>query len=140
MKIVLLFIFVLSFLYGDFIKNGDVVVNNHSNLEWQDDNATKNTMTWMQAIDYCENLTLDSHDDWRVPNINELKSVIDKSRDNHPALVSAFTNRTSDRYWSSTTYNPLKNLAWIVVFFDGQESGSSKTNHIYVRCVRGGQI
>jgi len=139
MKIVLLFIFVFSFVYGDFTKSGDVVINNYSNLEWQDDDTSGATMTWTQAIDYCENLSLDSHDDWRLPNINELKSVIDKSRYN-PAVVSAFTNMTSDQYWSSSTYEPLKSLAWIVIFLDGKESGGRKTYSKHVRCVRGGQL
>ncbi len=137
MKIVLLFMFWLSFLYGDFIKNGDVVINNHSNLEWQDD-SVGDKMMWREAIDYCENLTLNSNSDWRLPNINELKSVIDKSR-YAPAVVSAFTNMTSDQYWSSTTYEPSKTRAWIVSFIDGKEGAGNKTYSKHARCVRGGQ-
>jgi len=138
MKLVLLFIFIFSFLYGDFTKSGDIVVNNHSELEWQDD-AVGNTMTWTQAIEYCENLTLNGNGDWRVPNINELKSVIDKSRYNS-AVVSAFMNMTSGRYWSSTTYESLKTRAWTVDFKDGKEAGERKIYNKHVRCVRGGQL
>lgn len=138
MKKALLFMLILSCLHGEFIKNADTVVNNHSNLEWQDD-AVGGTMTWTQAIDYCENLTLGGNADWRLPNINELKSIVDKSRYN-PAVVSAFTNMSSDQYWSSTTYESSKNFAWIVIFLDGKEAGGNKSYYKHVRCVRGGQL
>ena len=137
MKIVLSLIFMLSLLYGDFTKSGNIVTNNHSQLQWQDD-AIGSTKTWREAIDYCEALSLDGLAGWRVPNINELKSIISKQT-YAPAAVSAFTNIGSDQYWSSTTYMSAKHRAWIVDFNYGKENASSKSYHKYVKCVRGGQ-
>ena len=137
MKIVLIMMSVLTLLYGDFTKSGNIVTNNHSQLQWQDD-AVGSTKTWREAIDYCEALSVDGISGWRLPNINELKSIINKSA--HPiAVVSAFENIGSNQYWSSTTYAAVKANAWIVDFGDGKESGGRKNYHKYVRCVRGGQ-
>ena len=137
MKIVIMVMFMLSLLYGDFTKSGNVVTNNHSQLQWQDDNVGS-TKTWREAIDYCETLTLDGLSGWRLPNINELKSITNKST-HSPAAVSAFTNIGTNQYWSSTTYAAGKAKAWIVNFADGKESGGPKSYHKYVICVRGGQ-
>jgi len=81
--------------------------------------------------------------DWRLPNINELQTLVDYGRV-APAIDPKFNNGVdsftqSSFYWSSTTYQSNPFLAWSVYFFDGQvnlilkNSGSS-----YVRAVRGG--
>ena len=44
------------------------------NLQWS--SRTSKTMNWEAAVSYCENLTEDKHDDWRLPNIDELRSVV----------------------------------------------------------------
>jgi len=42
----------------------------------------------------------------------------------------------SDNYWSSTSYKPSLNNAWIVNFNNGNVNNDNKTNSNYVRCVR----
>ena len=137
MKIVVMAMFMMSLLYGDFTKSGNVVTNNYSQLQWEDDDVGS-TKTWREAIDYCETLTLDGLSGWRLPNINELKSITNKAT-HSPAAVSAFTNLGSNQYWSSTTYEASKEKAWLVDFGDAKESGGKKTYHKSVICVRGGQ-
>ena len=31
---------------------------------------------WHDALAYCENLDLGGHDDWRLPNVKELQSIV----------------------------------------------------------------
>ena len=140
MRTILLIMIGISSLMA--VNPNGVVNDNKTNLEWQDDysdnnNSIKNT-TWQSAIDYCENLNLDGKSDWRLPNLNELTSLLDYTRYN-PSIDSIFQNTDSDFYWSSTS-NVLNNdNAWLVNFDYGYQTGSHKDYSYYVRCVRAGQ-
>ncbi|MCP3851203.1 MAG: DUF1566 domain-containing protein [Gammaproteobacteria bacterium] len=138
MKVILLIMTGLSLLNADFTKAENIVSDSVSMLEWQDD-AIGTTTDWQGAIGRCEGLELGGHSDWRLPNINELNSIVDLSIVD-PAIVSSFENTTSiSGYWSSTTYKNSKDNAWFVHFYSGNVSKKSKANYYNVRCVRGGQ-
>ena len=128
-----------ALLFADFTKSGDIVTDNQTGLQWQDDTDAKNiTKTWTEAIAYCENLSLGGYDDWRLPNINELKSIVDRSKSN-PAIVDGFANFSSNYYWSSTTQVGDESDAWYVRFGRGGVYSDGKNGNYYVRCVRAGQ-
>jgi len=111
----------------------------NADLVWQDNSDAKTTQrTWQEAIDYCEALSLDGHDDWRLSNINELKSIVDQTKMN-PAIVDGFVNTVSSFYWSSTTVLGNEYFVWGVGFFSGDGSWDAKSNSNYVRCVRAGE-
>ena len=123
---------------ADFIRDGskEVVLDTKTNLMWQDNNDTKTIKkNWSDAIDYCENLTLGGYSDWYLPNINELRSLADRSRYN-PAIDPAFKNVVSYGYWSSTTFMSHTSAAWYVYFNGGTDNWNGKSYTVYVRCVR----
>ena len=73
--------------FGAFVVNGDGTVTDTSTmLIWQQ--QTAGSMTWEAAISYCEGLSLGGHDDWRLPNTNELQSLVDYTR-YYPAIDTA---------------------------------------------------
>ncbi|MCX6051802.1 MAG: DUF1566 domain-containing protein [Campylobacterales bacterium] len=138
-KILLVMIGLSVGLMADFVRdaNTKIVSDSVTGLEWQDDEIGK-VKTWQSAIDRCENLTLDGSG-WRLPNINELKSILDKDRVN-PAIANAFTQTDiTYYYWSSTEYNGYEDGAWVVDFYDGSARSNYKGTTLFVRCVRTGE-
>ena len=92
------------------------------------------------AATYCTNLTLGGHSDWRLPNIDELMYIVDRSKSNPAIDTTVFENVVSNGYWSSGTVVGFENGAWNVYFYDGIGGGwYYKSNSDYVRCVRVGQ-
>ena len=137
MKNILLLCILTGILSADFIRNSDsTVTDTKTRLMWQDNTDAKTvTKTWQGAIDYCENLTLGGHSDWRLPNYNELESIVDYGRYG-PAIDPTFQNVVSYYYWSSTTNASHTDSAWYVYFYNGDDTWHGKSGTYYVRCVR----
>ncbi len=121
---------------ADFTETATTVIDNNTHLEWQD-NSIKQT-SWKSAIDYCENLILHDKNDWHMPNIKELNSIVEHTKGS-PAINSAFRNTYEGLYWTSTSYSGSSSYAWIVNFEYGISSYQSKKKSFAVRCVRGGE-
>lgn len=141
MKIILLIIIGISILNADFTRTGNTVIDSTTKLEWQDDDVVL-PIKWKDAIKKCESLVLSGYSDWRLPNIKELNTIVDRSR-YKPAIVGAFQNtafaNAYETYWSSTSYD---NTIWNIDFLYGRvtlESIEYSEPTSYVRCVRGGQ-
>ena len=90
------------------------------------------------------------HADWRVPNVNELQSLVSYGAVN-PAVSPAFNTACaasctvttcsctqSSYYWLATTSQDNPSYAWIVDFDTGFVYAYPKTANDYVRGVRGG--
>jgi len=115
--------------------NGDVIVTDTEiGLVWQKTYVKEKT--WQQALSYCESLTYAGYSDWRLPNKNELASLVNYRKYN-PA--SDFPDMPSEDFWSSTTYvqkfDPSY-AAWSVGFYKGNVDHGYMTYDYYVRCVR----
>ena len=112
------------------IFNADLI-NGVSKLQWQDD-TVGSLVNWMGAISECKDLNLAGYSDWRLPNINELKSIIDRTKVNSMIVGVIYYG-----YWSATTYKGNSNSAWSVNFNGiGNMGYGSKSGKGYVRCVR----
>ena len=144
-KIFMLCLLTLS-LFADFVRdNRGIVIDNVTKLEWQD-NEISAIMNWTNAINYCESLTLGGHSDWRLPNINELNSIIDDTKSSPSVDTDVFRNVVTKYYWSSTTMmydsqyeDPI--YAWYIDFDNGVYGAYDKSygNGHYLRCVRAGR-
>ena len=77
---------------------------------------------------------------WRLPNRNELLSLLDLGTTN-PALPAShpfinFNNQSG--YWSSTTNAADTNQAWFVEFGNANVGSAPKSGLVFVTAVRGG--
>ena len=125
--------------YGIGPYTGDgtgVIFDAATDLEWQEaDDGTGRI--WKNALAYCDRLSLNNNDDWRLPNISELHSIVDRSRFN-PAIDPVFSTQSSSYYWSATTYTYVTDNAWAINFHRGDDDARHKAHTPYVRCVRTG--
>jgi hypothetical protein len=92
-----------------FSDNGDgTVTDNNTKLTWQQVPTTEKFM-WSEAIEYCENLSLSSYDDWRTPSLYELISIEDFS-DGWPYIDTSYFSlgdlaiSKELQFWSSNYY------------------------------------
>jgi formylglycine-generating enzyme required for sulfatase activity len=107
-------------------------------LEWQCESPGE--MTWYEARDYAKSLSLGRKDDWRLPTLAELESLLDRTKgrsDGRPPIREEVPFRDNLSYWSSTTFERHTKNAWIVMFDGAYVLSYYKSNSYYVRCVRG---
>ncbi|MBW2364434.1 MAG: DUF1566 domain-containing protein [Deltaproteobacteria bacterium] len=130
-----------------FTDNNDgTVTDNLTGLIWLKNANCFGTQNWTNALNDCNSLNDGEcgltdgsfESDWRLPNINEMRSLVDPSGESDPALPDGhpFTNVQSSYYWSSTTYESVTDSAWLVYMFDGLQVYSLKDSIPYVWPVR----
>jgi hypothetical protein len=102
------------------------------------DSADDGWVTWQHALDFVKKLNTENylgHSDWRLPNSNELDSLVHREQRGYYTWLSGqgFTNIPFYGHWSSSTYALTADRAWGV---DGDMG--SKTGYGYVWPVRSG--
>ncbi len=113
-------------------------------LMWtQNADLAQGLATWQEAFDLIEDINankLAGHSDWRLPNINELESLVDCSQ-HTPALPKHHPFKgVREFYWSSTTsiYDPP--WSWALYMYKGAVGvGLKKGKHFHVWGVRSAQ-
>jgi len=79
--------------------------------------------------------------DWRVPNIKELASLVDTACFNPAINNVVFPNITAERFWSSTPNSASPNAVRIIEFDTGIVRGLGNGNETAaVRLVRSGRL
>jgi len=101
-----------------------------------------NDYSWEEARNYCEDLDLAGHSDWRLPDRHELIGLLKMTKSQSDLPIepgiedSVFDCRTV--YWSNDAYVGDPETAWAVFFNRGVgTSRLSLDGPAYVRCVRG---
>jgi len=101
--------------------------------------GTANTYTWANAISAATTLNsanYKGHNDWRVPSIVELESLVKLGS---PPVIDTvvFPNTPAGYFWSATPSDSLN--AWYLVFYAGNIGTYYKQDVYSARLVRGGQ-
>jgi hypothetical protein len=131
-----------------FSDNGNgTVTDNLTGLIWLKDANCFGYRTWNNALTDANGLNSgecgltdgSSAGDWRLPNYNELFTLVNAEYFNPPLPPEhPFINVQIDIYWSATTWagNPIS--AWCMLMQDGSVIHSGKSFGQYVWPVRGG--
>jgi len=131
---------------ANFLDNGDgTITDRATGLVWQKCSygqtnpsvctGSPNQDNWTNALSYCNTLNLASRT-WRLPNANELNSIVDHTSINTVLLdTSFFPGTVSNPYWTSTT-DTTGNSSFAVDFGNAmvQAFTTMSFNH-YIRCV-----
>jgi hypothetical protein len=125
----------------------DVVTDNLTGLMWaRSGNFTRNDYNpWGQALEeiasFNRNGGLCAYTDWRLPNVNELESLIHAEKPNTAEWLNSqgFVDVQPDFYWSSTIHAQYGVPAWVVSMVDGTASYGLNTNYRFIWQVRSGQ-
>jgi hypothetical protein len=138
------------------VISGDrIVKDTATGLTWQGctsgmsgescDQGSEAKYAWQNAVDHCENLTWAGYSDWRLPEIDELISIVDYTKSDPAINETAFPAPAtpSEFFWSSSSAAYSVSYAWSVCFKDGgiddgDVGDDDKSNTYSVRCVRSG--
>lgn len=134
-----------QFIVGD----DGTVMHNPSRLVWQrcalgqswngsGCDGVALMLTWSEALQAANDHVQADREDWRLPNRNELASILE-SRCFLPALdASVFPDAPAGGYWTSSPVSDGLGEAWIIDFDDGLAEPAATGALFSVRVVRKG--
>ena len=95
------------------------------------------SMTWPDALAYCDTLSWAGDEDWYLPDPWEANSILDYGTWSPAVAAAAFDATPADRFWTSATRVGDASEAWFVSTINGLMACAPKEDVLYVRCVRG---
>jgi hypothetical protein len=132
-----------------FVVGDDCATDNLTGLIWTTDANKFGVLDWNAAISAANGLnaaSLCGCNDWRLPNMNELESLMHAGVNEEQCastyclslngwlIQMGFENVNGQYYWSSTTYASDTDFAWALAAGDGMVTYTFRksTNQIYV--------
>ena len=99
------------------------------------------TFTWQGALNAAATIgSYKGFSDWRLPNVKELRSLVEECRFNPSINEFAFPNPSPSFFWSGSPYaEVVATYAWGVYFDVGNASVGDRSVAYRVLLVRAGQ-
>lgn len=94
--------------------------------------------SWPDALNLAQSSTLAGYDDWRLPNIKELRSIVEEQCFDPPINLVVFPNTPSSFFFSSSPSTDSNITGVWGVYFDKRYGYSVVFNTGRVRLVRSG--
>ncbi|SDX98740.1 Protein of unknown function [Allochromatium warmingii] len=128
------------------LAEGAVVRHETTQLEWQ---RCPLGLRWDAAVKGCLGRPLNrdweralkaaskAQDGWRMPNAEELLTIVEKCRTGPTVNIQVFPNTPTSNFWSTSLDSSGSNRVWAVSFFSGRAFRTSKIQGGSVRLVRG---
>ena len=139
---------------SQLLDNGDgTITDSNTGLMWKKclegvtgNNCETNsptTFTWQQAQEHSETVNdgggFAGYTDWRVPTIEELRSIIEQQCYRPAINTTHFPNTPNSFVWSQSPYAGHSNYAWYVNFGNGSSDVDVRSVNSAVRLVRNSQ-
>ena len=126
------------------IGDGSIVRHDTTGLEWKrcavGQTWSGSTCTgsasiyiWQEALQVADA----AGEGWRLPNVNELRSIVEECRSNPAINRVVFPNTDPLFFWSASPDAIASDGAWYVSFSNGNDFWRPKGNGYRVRLVRG---
>ena len=113
------------------------VLDSTTGLLWSAGNLGDKELNWQDAAKACSEFALCGYSDWRMPTVEELFCLADRSRYNPAIDTDFFPSTKSDWYWSSTPgASSPSGFAWGVDFDYGLSGYGGQSYTALVRPVR----
>lgn len=133
-----------------FTDNGNgTVTDNLTGLAWLQNANCFGTKSWQQAVEVSKTLSSGScglsdgsaGGEWRLPNVDELESLVDLSRSAQSLTAGhPFKSVQAQNYWSSSSYASSPASAWGVNMEIGSVYNYGKKGQHNVWPVRYGRV
>lgn len=137
---------------GTFQDNGNgTVTDSRHELMWKrcaegqnwDDSTcigTAATHTWEAALTTAATTSFAGYEDWRLPNIKELHTIVEVACYNPTINLTTFPNTPASLFWSSSPRYDAAGDSWALTFDNGSDYyGYGRSGGFFIRLVRGGQ-
>lgn len=102
-------------------------------------NGEAASLSWENALQASTRSAFAGYSDWRLPNKNELETIVEESCHSPAINERVFPATPSAYFWTSSPYAGLANGAWSIDFGYGSVNASVKSGNLNVRLVRGGR-
>jgi len=139
------FVVLANWVDSSFPSGGAAVLDRETGLIWERSPSTSR-FPWGEGAQQnaqfqCIELNTGNRGGWRLPTLQELRSLVDPTvAPPGPTLPAGhpFQNVRGDFYWSATSVAADTTSAWFVSFLDSFASFAGKSSPLLVWCVRGG--
>ena len=109
-------------------------IDSETGLIWSGKSAEK--MHWADAIDYCKNINEGGYNDWRLPSISVLETLVKQCGN------SGYSNGECSKFgdivflWAANSGNAEATIAYGVYFYNGARQTKNVDESFNARCVR----
>lgn len=149
--VVITFVFSVSATAPEnrFKNNGNgTITDTQTGLIWQQDGSLSGKINWKDARLFSSSLRLAGFSDWRLPTIEEMKTLISghlynditRGAERPYAMLNrvGFKNVQDDWYWSASNFDINDGNSWLMHLYFGYLYVFNKiyTYHCYVLSVR----
>lgn len=131
------------------IRSDGTVTDNSTGLIWKRcseglsgakcEDGTVKTYNWKEAKNAAETSKFAGRQDWRLPTIKELDTIVEYQCSMPAINQTVFPATPALNFWSSSLYSGYPNGAWNLNFNDGVRDSCSMNYSLYVRLVRSGK-